>query len=148
MVLSAMRGGDVVHGEDMAGGAVTASTYTLFKEGLDAFNMTPVEFDENMQHVNISAVGKQRPGLVALLARHVTDYGGNVTHSKMVRLGSEFIIQMHVALPPEKSKSFLQSLKSKGLKKELDIQATPLTQRCPSKRSIMGIQMHCVGADK
>jgi hypothetical protein len=149
MVLSAMRGGDVSHGEDMAGGAVTGSTYSLLKEGLDVFNMTPVEMDKNMQHVNISAVGKQRAGLVALLARHVEKEGGNVTHSKMVRLGEEFIIQMHVALPPAKSKSFFASLKRKELKNELNIQATPLTHRdCPKKKAVMGMRIHCVGADK
>ena len=147
-VLSAMRGGDVVHGEDMAGGAVTGSTYMLLKEGLDKYNTTPVELDENMQHVSISAAGKQRPGLVALLTRHIADQGGNVTHSKMVRLGGEFIIQMHVAIPPENTKSFFKSLKDKQLRKELNILATPLTQRCPSKKSRMGMQIHCVGEDK
>jgi hypothetical protein len=149
IVLSAMRGGDVAHGEDMAGGAVTGSTYSLLQEGLDTFNTSPVELDEKMHHVNISAVGKQRSGLVALLARHVEKEGGNVTHSKMVRLGEEFIIQMHVALPPEKAKGFFSSLKRKELRKELNIQATPLTKRdCPKKMAVMGMRIHCVGADK
>ena len=42
------------------GGAVTGSTYLLLKEGLDAFNTTPVEMDLNMCHLNISAAGKNR----------------------------------------------------------------------------------------
>ena len=153
-ILSAMRGGDVVHGEELAGGAVTGSTYQLLKEGLDEnFNTTPVEVDWNLAHVNISAAGKQRPGLVALLARHLANVGGNVTHSKMVRLGEEFIIQMHVAVPPEKLDEILKSLKSKNLTKELDIQATKLTRRDydstgMAKRAVMGMRIHCVGADR
>jgi predicted amino acid-binding ACT domain protein len=147
-VLSAMRGGDVVHGQDMAGGAVTGSTYQILLEGLDAFNMTPVEIDHDMDHMNISAAGKQRPGLVAMLARHVADYGGNVTHSKMVRLGEEFIIQMHVAIPKEDIKNFQRSLKDPKLK-ELDIQATTLTRR-PTKKdtAVIGMRIHCVGEDR
>ena len=147
-VLSTMRGGDVVHSDDMVLGAVTGATYDLLREGLDKFNTTPVELDENMYHVNISAAGKQRPGLVALLARHLEQQGGNVTHSKMMRLGQEFVIQMHVAVPPEKSKTFKKSLRTKELTRELDIQITPLSLRSPSEKSVMGIQIHCVGADK
>jgi predicted amino acid-binding ACT domain protein len=148
-VLSAMRGGDVVHGQDMAGGAVTGSTYQILLEGLDAFNKTPVEIDPNMDHINISAAGKQRPGLVALLTRHIADYGGNVTHSKMVRLGQEFIIQMHVAVPKEELKNFRQSLKERKLTSELDIQATTLTRRPTQKdAAVLGLRIHCVGEDR
>eukprot|EP00980_Cylindrotheca_fusiformis_P000417 scaffold101_cov123-Cylindrotheca_fusiformis.AAC.20 len=145
-VLSTMRGGDVAHGEDMAGGAVTGSTYSLLKEGLDAFNMTPVEMDENMHHLNISAAA----GLVAMLSHHVADWGGNITHSKMARLGSEFIIQMHVAVPPSTASGFLESLKNKKLTEELDIQTTTLTQpqRNGSKNALMGMRIHCVGIDR
>lgn len=151
MVLSAMRGGDVVHGEEMAGGVINRSTYHILLEGLDAFNTTPVEMDAiDMDHFSISAAGKQRPGLVALLARHLADHGANVTHSKMVRLGQEFVIQMHVAIPKDRSKEFMRSLKySKPLRQELDIQATPLTQRvCPKAKAVIGLRIHAVGDDR
>eukprot|EP00934_Nitzschia_sp_Nitz4_P004756 Nitzschia sp. Nitz4//scaffold39_size137210//65978//67336//NITZ4_003203-RA/size137210-processed-gene-0.90-mRNA-1//1//CDS//3329550395//4746//frame0 len=148
MVLSAMRGGDIVHSDDMAGGAVTGASFSLLQEGLDAFNTTPVELDESLFHVNISAAGKDRPGIVAKLSRHIEREGGNVTHSKMSRFGDEFVFQMHVSVAPEKSKAFLKSLKRRGLTSELDIQATPLNQRCKSKASAMGMRIHCVGADK
>lgn len=147
-VLSAMRGGDVVRAQDMAGGAVTGSTYQILLDGLDTFNTTPVEVDRNMDHMNISAAGKQRPGLVALLARHIADFGGNVTHSKMVRLGEEFIIQMHVAVPKEQLVSFQKSLRDRKLK-ELDIQATKLTRRATKKdEAVLGLRIHCVGEDR
>ena len=67
----------------------------------------------------------------------------------MARLGSEFIIQMHVAVEPTKAKSFLKSLKSKHLANELDIQATQLTQRNRDAQSAkMGMRIHCVGNDR
>lgn len=149
-VLSAMRGGDAVHGEDMAGGSVNRASYPIFMEGLDAFNTTPVEMDRNLDHVSISAAGKDRPGMVAQLASHIASQGGNVTHSKMVRLGEEFIIQMHVAVPKEESHSFTKSLKSSDLKDLLDIQATRLNRRKSSHRTraVLGMKIHCVGNDR
>lgn len=148
-ILSTMRGGDVIHADDMAGGEVTSATYQIFMEGLDAFNTTPVEIDRNLDHVSISAAGKDRPGMVAQLASHVASQGGNVTHSKMVRLGEEFIIQMHVALPKEESNSFFKSLNNGNLK-EYNIQPTRLTRRETNhdKTAVMGMKIHCVGDDR
>ena len=149
-VLSSMRGGDTLHGDEMVGGAVTGNSYHIFMEGLDEFNTSPVELDVNMDHVSISAAGKDRPGMVAQLASHVAREGGNVTHSKMVRLGEEFIIQMHVALPKEESESFSKSLKRSEDFKELDIQATRLSRRETKlkRKAVMGMKIHCVGKDR
>jgi len=147
-ILSAMRGGDVAHSQDMVGGAVTGASYSLLQEGLDAFNTSPVELDKGLHHVNISAVGKDRPGLVADLSRHIAKEGGNVTSSKMLRLGEEFVIQMHVSIDPTKANTFLKSLKRRELTRELDIQATKLTKRCTSKNSVFGMRLHCVGEDR
>ena len=150
-VLSTMRGGDVAVGEDLAGGAVTGTTYSLLKEGLDeTFNTSPVEMDSNLAHFNISAAGPQRPGLMALLTRHISDQGGNVTHSKMMRLGQDFIMQMHIAVPPEQAEKMFKSFKSKNLTKELDIQVTRLKRRDYEKghsKAVMGMFIHCVGLD-
>mmetsp|Transcript_14697 Transcript_14697/g.40884 ORF Transcript_14697/g.40884 Transcript_14697/m.40884 type:complete len:439 (-) Transcript_14697:1831-3147(-) len=148
-VLSAMRGGDAINADEMAGGIVTNATYKIFMEGLDAFNTTPVEMDLHLDHVSISAAGKDRPGMVAQLASHVASKGGNVTHSKMVRLGEEFIIQMHVAIPKEESNSFFKSLDNGDLK-ELNIQPTRLnrTKTKERKKAVMGMRIHCVGNDR
>lgn len=151
-VLSVMRGGDVENADDMVGGAVTGASYTLLRENLDErFNTTPVEMDAHLEHINISAAGKQRPGLVATLARHLARHGGNVTHSKMVRLGDEFIVQMHVSVPPEKHAGLLESLKTNPtLNDELDIHATKLCQRDYTKveKACVGMKIHCVGEDR
>lgn len=150
-VLSTMRGGDVAVGEDMAGGAVTGATFSLLKEGLDeTFNYSPVEMDSNLAHFNVSAAGAQRPGLMALMTRHIADQGGNVTHSKMMRLGQDFIMQMHISVPPEHADKLFKSFQAKNLTKELDIQVTKLKQRDYEKghiKAVMGMRIHCVGLD-
>lgn len=149
-VLSIMRGGDVQNAEDMIGGAVTGASIKLLQEGLDErYHTTPVELDPDQGHICISAAGKQRPGLVALLARHVARHEGNVTHSKMVRLGQEFIIQMHVSVPKEKEMNLMATLQSSPSLHEFQIQATRLTKRCSSEaKAVIGMQIHCVGKDK
>jgi predicted amino acid-binding ACT domain protein len=150
-VLSVMRGGDVQNADDMVGGAVTGASYTLMRENLDErYNTSPVELDTHLEHISISASGKQRPGLVALLARHVARQGGNVTHSKMVRLGQEFIIQMHVSVPPGKQSSLLASLSSNPSLEEFDIKATKLTKRDYTKedKAIVGMKIHCIAEDR
>ena len=112
------------------------------------FNMTPVEMDEKLNHLNISAAGKNRAGLVAMLARHIATCGGNVTHSKMARLGNEFIIQMHVAISPSKAQAFYDSLQTEHLTRDLDIQVTRLQRRSTKTVAVMGMRIHCVGNDR
>jgi len=149
-ILSVMRGGDVEHADDLIGGAVTGASYQLLQENLDErFNTSPVEMDPHLEHINVSAAGKQRPGLVALMARHVARHGGNVTHSKMVRLGQEFIMQMHVSVPPENLEGILASLKSNPALGELNIQATRCGKRdITESKAVLGMKIHCVGSDK
>ena len=45
----------------------------------------------------ISAVGRDRPGLVHELAKRILDCGGNVVESRMVALGSEFAMLLLVS---------------------------------------------------
>jgi predicted amino acid-binding ACT domain protein len=111
-ILSAMRGGDALHGDEMAGGAVTGATLSIMTEALDDYFTCPVELNPELNHICISAAGPDRVGVVAQLARIVSNQGGNVTYSNQVRLGQEFIILMHVAVPPEKARTLQKALKS------------------------------------
>jgi len=149
-ILSVMRGGDVKHADDMIGGAVTGASFVLLQEGLDEiYNTSPVELDPDMEHINISAAGPEKPGIVAKLARHVARFEGNVTHSKMTRLGQDFIIQMHVCLPPGQRESLLASCGSNPGLGDLSIHATKLTaRRKTDPKATIGIKIHCVGLDK
>ena len=150
-ILSAMRGGDVVHGEEMAGSAVTGATFKMMGEGLGNLLYTsPVELEKTMNHIVVSASGPQRNGIVARLARDIANQGGNVTLSKMVRLGNEFIIMMHVAVPPEQRDTLIANLKASSEMTSLNIQTTNITRRKTGQyaRAELGLRLHCVGADR
>ena len=149
-VLSAMRGGDIVHGDEMAGNAVTGATLKIFEEGLQEYFTCPVELDRDMNHIVVTASGPDKNGWVALLSRTVANEGGNVTFSKMVRLGQEFIILMHVAVPPEQQKTLLKALNGDKQLQPLNIRTSSLQRRSTGKyeKPVVGITMHCVGEDK
>jgi len=149
-ILSAMRGGDVTHGEDMAGGAVTGATLHLMEEGYGALFNSPVELESDMSHVMISASGRDKVGWVALLSRAVADAGGNITHSKMVRLGTDFIVLMHTSVPPEEQRKLMASLKKNSDLKPLIIRATNISRRKTGTydEAVMGIRLRAFGADK
>ena len=146
-----MRGGDLAHGDDMAGGAVTGATLVMMKEGLGSILTSPAgDLDRDKSHVVLTASGRDRTGLVAALSRAVANEGGNVTHSKMVRLGNEFIIQMHVSVPPEKTRQLLKSLKRNQNLKGLDIRSNAIARRGTGSFDApqMSFHIRCVGADK
>jgi predicted amino acid-binding ACT domain protein len=149
-ILSSMRGGDVVHGEEMAGGAVTGATLTMMQEGFVGFFHTSVDLDKDMSHLVLTASGPDKPGWVAMLAASVAKEHGNVTHSKMVRLGNEFIILMHVATPPGQTQSLIKSLQKNPDLKPLNIRCTGLTRRATGEysKAVHGLRIHCIGEDR
>jgi len=52
------------------------------------------------KHVVISALGPDRPGLVAEVTHYVTERGGNIEDSRMAVLGGEFGVMMLVSGSP------------------------------------------------
>jgi len=150
-ILSAMRGGDVAHGEDIVGGAVTGATLTFVTEGLGTIFTHPArELDRDLSHFVVTASGPDKIGLVAKLSRAVADDGGNVTHSKMVRLGREFIIQMHVSCKPEDRWALQKSLRRNKDLKPLNVQCNTIERRNTGtyQAPVMGVSVRCTGADK
>ena len=149
-ILSAMRGGDIAHGEEMAGGAVTGATLTMMEEGLDVLFTSPIELDRHKSHIMITASGQDKPGWVAQLSRAVSDAGGNVTHSRMVRLGSEFIILMHVSVEPSEHRNLLKKVKRDPHLRPLNVQCNTISRRKTGtyQEAVMGVRVRCVGADK
>ncbi|KAL3811060.1 hypothetical protein ACHAXA_004571 [Cyclostephanos tholiformis] len=128
-ILSAMRGGDVGHSREMEAPFPTGSTLTMVREGLDDIFASPVDLDPNLAHFCISGAGPDRVGTVANMARTISDAGGNVTTSKMVRLGQEFITLMHVAIEPDRRETLMDSLRDKEELKMLNIRASGLRRR-------------------
>ena len=149
IILSTMRGGDVKGGVEVAGGAVTGATLHMVEEGLGTLFTQPVELESNMSHIMITAGGLDKPGWVAELSRAIADAGGSITHSRMVRLGADFIITLHASVPPEKERAFTKVLRAdKGLK-PLNLQFKNVTQRenmvAPPQ---LGVRVRAVGEDR
>ena len=149
-ILSAMRGGDVSHGEDLEAPFPTGATFTLVKEGLDDMFACPVDEDAALAHLCISGAGPDRVGHVARMARTIADAGGNVTYSKMIRLGQEHVSLMHVSIPPEKRGELVDKLHNNKDLKSLNIRASPLVRRRTGtyQNAVAGFKIHCVGEDR
>jgi len=156
MILSSMRGGDVIHEGDIAGGELTGATLTLVKESLatntagSSVFQSPVDLDKNMSHFTISASGPDKIGFVALLSRFIANHGGNVTHSKQVRLGTDFIVLMHVAVPFEERQMLMKNLKQNKELKPLQIRTNMLQRRNTKDyiKPLHGLRIHSVGEDR
>ncbi|KAL9179914.1 hypothetical protein ACHAXT_007884 [Thalassiosira profunda] len=149
-ILSAMRGGDVAHKQDIEAPFPTGSTLTLVQEGLDEIFASPVDLDKSLAHVCISGSGPDRIGHVAKLARTVADAGGSITHSKMIRLGQEHTTLMHVGIEPEKRAELIDRLHNSKDLKLLNIRASSLTRRQTGsyKNTQVGLKVHVVGPDR
>lgn len=150
-ILSAMRGGDISHGEEMAGGAVTGATLHMMEEGFDVLFTQPVELQAGRAHYVITAGGKDKAGWVATLSRAVAEAGGNITHSKMVRLGNEFIITMHadVNFGPQQ-KELIRKLKKNPELRGLNVNCKQLSRRATGtyEPPAIGIRVKAIGKDR
>jgi len=145
-----MRGGDVSHKQDLESPFPTGVTLTLLREGLDEMFACPVESDNSTAHVCILGSGPDRVGHVAKMARVISDAGGNVTHSKMIRLGQEFDIMMHVSVDHDKRGALIDRLQHSDDLKLLNIRASSLRRRKTGsyKNTVVGLKIHVVGKDK
>ena len=149
-ILSAMRGGDVSHSQDLEAPFPTGTTFTLVKEGLDDIFACPVDEEKELAHVCISGAGPDRIGHVARMARTIADAGGNVTYSKMIRLGQEHVSLMHVSIAPEKRGDLIDKLHNNKDLKSLNIRASSLVRRRTGtyQNAVAGLKIHCVGEDR
>lgn len=150
MVLSIMRGGHVTEGDELTGSAPTGETFELFRDSLNDFMACPVDMDKTKAHLCISASGPEKAGWVPIVTRAVADLGGNVTHSKMVRMGQEFTILMHVSVPPEGRKDLVSGLNSHEALSPLHLRVSSLTRRQTGMfmPPTYGLKIHCVGEDR
>jgi glycine cleavage system regulatory protein len=149
-ILSAMRGGDVMHSDEIEAPVPMGSTFTMIKESLDDVFASPVDLDDHLSHICVSGAGPDRIGHVARMARVVADNGGNVTHSKMIRLGQEFTTLMHVSIEPEKQQQLVKSLRSNKDLKLMNIRASALKRRTTGsyQSSVHAFKIHVVGGDR
>jgi len=152
-ILSTMRGGDVAHADELLGGAVTGASLHVMEEALHEAGglfTQPVNLDASKSHIVLTASGRDKPGWVALLSRAVCDAGGSVTESKMVRLGDEFIVMMHVAVDPSESQNLVKYVQKQKTLKDLTVHANTISRRKTGTYQVAmtGVRLRCVAADK
>ena len=158
-VLSAMRGGDVVHANELVGGEVTGASLHIMEEALHEVGgvaggggllTETVKLDPTKSHIVLTASGRDKPGWVARLSRAVCNAGGSVTESKMVRLGDEFIILMHVAVEPSEAQKLLKRLQREPALQQLTVHGKTIARRKTGtyQAPLSGVRLRCVGADK
>ena len=64
---------------------------------------------QEVAHLCVTASGKDRVGLVHLLAKWIYDRGGNITGSKMLRMNDEFTVILHVTSKDRVAASHLRA---------------------------------------
>jgi len=93
-ILSAMRGGD---------GAPNMPAEEAMKAiGGGKVKLEAAALDPGLDHVIVTAHGKDRVGLLSLVSDAVANkVGGSVSETKMVKMGGQFMLMMVVSVRPE-----------------------------------------------
>jgi glycine cleavage system regulatory protein len=110
-ILSAMRGGsETMPANEIIGPGIDAASFELLVR-----TTTPPAptLAADRAHVLVSVHGPDRPGIVAAVARSVYDAGGNLTTSKMIKLGGEFAVMMHVDCDPDQLGALRENIHAK-----------------------------------
>ena len=91
----------------------------------------------------LTVIGEDRPGLVEMLARTVSDHEGNWLESRMSRLGGKFAGILQVSVPEDKVGALLETLRgldAKGLRVVSEQSAAP-------EKRLQPVRLDLVGAD-
>ncbi len=139
-ILSIMRGSDEpVSGEatEVMGPHVSGRTWSLIESSLSSLisHSDPVDLDPHLHHLTVSATGPDKIGLVHRLTRAVAEAGGNITTSKMVRLGNQFVFLLHLSYDPDvhSHNEILSNLQS--ISPQLKVTSTAVHSRTTDQRS-------------
>mmetsp|Transcript_11449 Transcript_11449/g.22809 ORF Transcript_11449/g.22809 Transcript_11449/m.22809 type:complete len:422 (+) Transcript_11449:40-1305(+) len=151
-ILSMMRGGsdDVVADDEVIGPHVSGKTMKIYSGAYEP-RLCPVDVDPNLSHIVVSASGTDKKGLVHRMSQSVADAGGNITTSKMHRLGDQFVIVMHVSYDNEKVRhlDLLESIRD--VNEELIVKVKTLRPRLTKHRTKAAhshFSLHSLGPDR
>lgn len=109
-ILSTMRGAsDKVPTNEIIGPHADAKSFELIMRTV----MPPPALDPARSHVLVTVHGMDRPGMVAAVSRSIYDAGGNLTTGKMIKLGGEFAVMMHVECEPSQLALLRENLHAK-----------------------------------
>jgi len=96
-ILSAMRGGSDVPATNVFASTDAASMELVTR----AVVGPPPRLDQSQNHLLVFVRGPDRPGVISDLCKRFYDNGGTITTSKMMSLGHEFAIMLHVSCSPD-----------------------------------------------
>jgi glycine cleavage system transcriptional repressor len=104
------------------------------------------------KHVSISAMGKDRPGIVAEFSKVLYQMGCNLEETSMLLLRGEFAMILIVAVPDSASfESFSSSIQEMSLRMDLTTSLRELSQSETAHHIIKSNQLYILsvyGADK
>jgi len=152
-ILSMMRGGNdqvVLDENEIVGPGVSGKSMAIYT-GEYSPRLCPIDLDPQLSHIVVSASGKDKGGLVARMTDAVASAGGNVTTSKMHRLGDQFIILMHVSYDKEKVRHLDLFESIRNTSEELVIKINTLQPRATTLRSKTPdtlFNLHSIGPDR
>ncbi len=109
-------------------------------------NDTFMNKQNNAQYLVISALGKDRPGIVNRITSPITDSGCNIADSRMSILGGEFAIQMLVEGPWNAISKLEQQLPALEAELELTI-ISKHTEHESDKSNIMPYAVNVIALD-
>jgi len=96
-ILSAMRGSSEIPAGEVLGPHVDSRTLELLSRTL--VGRAPV-LDPTQAHLLVNLHGPDRPGVISDLSARIFSANGLVSTSKMMKLGNEFSVMMHVSCAP------------------------------------------------
>ena len=95
----------------------------------------------------LTAIGEDRPGLVAALAAAVDEHGGNWVDSQLALLAGKFAGIVQVDLPDERAQSFLEALPGLAEEVGLQVEATPAGAPADAVPH-SALRLHLLGQDR
>jgi glycine cleavage system regulatory protein len=114
-IISAMRGSSDVPLRDVIVGFDSQTMALVTRTIVGA----PLQLRQDRSHLLVVLRGPDRPGIVTELTRRLYEMDGSITTSKMMSLGPEFAIMLHVEVPKEKLSDVTNDLSGTRLQAHL-----------------------------
>ncbi|WP_193104039.1 glycine cleavage system protein R [Brachybacterium sp. FME24] len=96
----------------------------------------------------LTALGDDRPGLVAALAAAVDEHGGNWVDSQLALLAGKFAGIVQVDLPEENVEGFLNTLPALADEVGLEVEASAAATGAGRAATGESLQLHLLGQDR
>lgn len=100
-------------------------------------------------HVAVTAVGADRPGIVAAVTGALFEHGGNIEDSRMAILGGHFAMMLIVALPDDSDSGALErALQAPARALDLVVEVRPVAETPPEHAEGAPFVVSVYGADR